>query len=143
MSCGAENYGLVFFNVTFLYLGRTRCQGGVTVSYIVVAVVDDAIIHVCGVILVAIGIVESCQSAQVGRGIGRSGEQVATQLVGQDSLVDCLLHTLQDTIDVEHGIHLLVQSRIINISVRLTVTNDTTIKAAAMKYITFFMILCF
>ena len=86
-------------------------------SHVVVAVVDDAVINIRRIILVAVGIVEGCQALQVGRGMRGWRHEVATKLIDKHILVDGLLNTFQDTVDIEHRIHLLVEFRIIDVTI--------------------------
>ena len=95
----------------------TCTERGVAVGDEVVAVVDDAVVEVGRVVLVGGVGGEVGQASQVGLGVAVGGGKVTTHLASHDILVGQLLQSLQDTEGVEHGVGLLVECRVENLTV--------------------------
>ena len=94
------------------HIAGTRGQRGVTMGQIIVTVVDDLVIKVHAVVLVGGIGRERSQVAQMQRGLAGRLHQIATQFILEEILVGQLLHSLHDTIGIEHGVGLLVERRI-------------------------------
>ena len=99
------------------HLAATGEKGGVAVGNEVVAVVDDAIEHVGRIVLVLGSGREVGQGTQVGLGVLVDLCEVATHFVDEHVLVDGLLDTLENAEGVEHGVGLLVELRVEDLTV--------------------------
>ena len=86
----------------------------------IVAVVDDTIEHVCRIVLVLNRGREIGQGTQVGLCILVDLCKITTHLVDEHILVNGLLDTLQNTEGVEHGVGLLVECGVKDLTVRVS-----------------------
>ena len=118
--------GKSLYILRYGHLRTTSHKHGVAVCDVVVAVVDDTVVHVCRVVLVGCCSREVCKLAQVCLCVHVCLGEVTSHLVDEHVLVYCQLNTLQYGKSIEHGVGLLVECRVEDNLFRLGFQNVLT-----------------